>query len=81
MHYYWIQSLMWSDQALNQMENICGECAAITVFIISIFSLPFVRRSLFETFRFVHLLAIAFVVCNLLLPISVIQTKSIFSPP
>jgi len=53
----WLQQSgqVWVANAIYDIQTVCGEVALSAFFLIALFSLPYVRRQLFEVFRWAHI--------------------------
>lgn len=68
-HVTWLKEgrQKWIDEALKKTDNLFGEVAVACYLVIIAMSLPFVRRRLFELFRWAHIIFVpSFIVFILL---------------
>jgi hypothetical protein len=57
----------WIDEALKKTDNLFGEVAVACYLAIIVLSLPFVRRRLFELFRWAHIILVPSFIAFILL--------------
>jgi len=57
-HLVWLQESkqVWMANAVHDIPTVCGEVALSAFLLIALFSLPYVRRQLFEVFRWAHII-------------------------
>lgn len=68
-HVTWLKEgrQKWIDEALKKTDNLFGEVAVACYLVVIAMSLPFVRRRLFELFRWAHIIFVpSFIVFILL---------------